>query len=552
MAAKRILFGEAGRARLLEGARVLAGAVAPTLGPAGRNVLLQRPAFNAPLLTKDGVTVAEEIELADAFENMGAQLVIEGSAQTSLVVGDGTTTAALLAYAIYREGTRLVAAGHHPIELKRGIDLAVERVVVAVGKMSKPLVGKDHIIQVATLSANGDPAIGELIARAVEQVGREGIIHLEQGRGLETTLEVAEGTEVERGFLSAYFITEPERLVAELEDPYILLSEQKISRVQELLPILQKVGGAGRSLLIVAEVTGDALSMLVVNKIQGTLKVCAILPPSHGDWRKEMLGDLAAQTGGRAVTQDPELTLEHVTLDDLGRAQRVVVEREKTTIIGGAARRPEVAARTREIRAQHEATRSTFEHQRLDARLRKLVGGAALVRVGGTTEVDLRERKARLEDALFATRAAIEEGIVPGGGVALLRASSTIARLEKDLSAELAAGIAIVRRACEEPCRRIAENAGREGSVVVQRVREGKGAFGYDAARDCFGDLVQTGVIDPAKVVRLALQNAASVATMLLTAEAFIADAPRAPAELLIGGGSSHDALSLDPFRPRR
>jgi len=550
MAAKRLLFGEAGRARLLVGVRTLAGAVRPTLGPGGRNVLLQRPMHSTPLATKDGVTVAEEIELADRFANMGAQLTLEGAAKTSFAAGDGTTTATLLAHAIYREGARLVAAGHHPMELKRGIELAVEHVVAALGKASKRATVK-LIAQVATVSANGDAAIGKIVATAVAKVGFEGIIHVEQGSALETTLEVAEGSEIDRGFLSAYFITDPERLIAELEDPLILLHEKKITRLQELVPILEKVASGGRSLLVVGEVEGEALQALVVNKLKGTLKVCAILPPSYGERRKDMLRDLAAQTGGRAITDEPGLTLEHVKLEDLGRAKRVAVSQEKTTIIGGAGRKADIEVRALQIRAKYEATNSDFDHQQLEERLRKLVGGAAVLRVGGTTDPEVREKKLRFEDALYATRAAIEEGIVPGGGVALLRASVGLDKLAKDLPADHAAGVAIVRRACEEPCRRIAENAGHGGSVIVERVRAAKGAQGFNAAADSMQDLVKAGVIDPTRAVRLALQHAASVATLLVTTEALIIDAPRDPVDYP-EMGSSRDAMSLEPFLSRR
>jgi len=551
MAAKRLMFGVAGRARLLSGVSTLAGAVRPTLGPAGRNVLLQRPMHSAPLVTKDGVTVAEEIELHDRFANMGAQLTIEGAAKTSFAAGDGTTTATLLAHAVYREGARLAAAGHHPIELKRGIELGVDKVVEELGKASKR-VTKKLIVQVATVSANGDASIGKVVAAAVDKVGLEGIIHVEQGSALETTIEVAEGGEVARGFLSPYFISDPERLVASLENPLILLYEGKITRLQELVPILEKVVAAGRSLLVVGEVEGEALQALVVNKLRGTIKVCAILPPSYGERRKDMLRDLAAQTGGRALTADLGLKIDDLRLEDLGRAKRAVISQEKTTIIGGAGRKPEIEARAREIRARYEATNSDFDHQQLEERLRKLVGGAAVLRVGGTTDPEVREKKLRFEDALYATRAAIDEGIVPGGGVALLRASAALAKLAKDLSVGQAAGVAIVRRACEEPCRRIAENAGHDGSVIIERVRAAKGAHGFNAASGRMQDLLKAGVIDPTRAVRLALQHAASVATLLVTTEAFIVDAPRDPVDYPTSGGTGHDAMSLDPYLSRR
>jgi len=530
---------------------VLASAVRPTLGPAGRNVLLQRPLHRSPLATKDGVTVAEEIELSDRFANMGAALVIEGAAKTSLAAGDGTTTAIVLARALCREGARLIAAGHHPIELNRGIDLAVEHIREALARMSKTVRGNKDVQRVATLSASGDGAIGEVVARAIDQVGGEGIVHIEQGQALATDLILAEGTEVSRGYLSAYFITDPERLVAVLDQPAILLNEKKISRVEELAPILEKVMAVGRSLLVMSEVEGDALSMLVVNKMKGVLNVCAIQPPSYGERRKEMLRDLAAQTGGRAFIDESGLRLVDATLADLGHAAQVIVDQEKTTIVGGKIRKDEVEARAGEIRARHEASRSEFDRQQLEERLRKLVGGAALIRVGGTTLPEVREKKLRFEDALFAARAAIEEGIVPGGGVALLRAVGGLPKLEKRLSPERSAGVALVRRACEEPCRQIADNAGRHGATVIDKIRSGNATFGYDAAKDRFCDLVKAGVVDPRKVVRLALENAVSIAKLLLMTEAFIVDAPRAAVDYPLHG-SSRDALSLDPFLSKR
>jgi chaperonin GroEL len=557
MPAKRFLFGEAGRARLLAGTRALAGAVKATLGPGGRTVLLQRPMFAAPLVTKDGVTVAEEIELADEFENMGAQLMLESAIKTSSVAGDGTTTATVLAHFIYREGVKLVAAGHHPMALKRGIDLGVELVAGALAKMSKRLKGGRDVARVATISANGDAAIGKLIAEAVGKVGLEGIIHVEQGQALETTLEVSEGVEIDRGYSSGYFITDKERLVVRLEDPYLLLCLDKISDVQTLIPILEKVRREGRSVLVVAELLGEALSLLVVNQLQGTLKVCAIMPPDYGEARKRSLGDMAAQTGASIVTDDGPVTLANVTLADLGRAHKIVVDQEKTTIVGGAARKAEMASRARAIREEYEATNSTFKHQELDRRLRRLVGGAALLKVGGTTDPEVRERKLRIEDALFATRAAIEEGIVAGGGVALVRAAAAaLAKPPRSkklsrMSEDEAAGFAIVRRACEEPCRQIAGNAGANVSLIAQRVRDGKGAFGYNAARDRLEDLLAAGVIDPTKVVRLALQNAASIAGLLLTSEALIADAPRDAVDWA-EQGDARDAMSVEPILSRR
>src|SRR5262252_4259805 len=551
MPAKRFLFGHEGRARLLEGSRMLASAVKPTLGPAGRNIFLERPMHGAPLVTKDGVTVAEEIELAESFANMGAQLVLESAVRTGNTAGDGTTTATVIAHAIYREGTKLVAAGYHPLALKRGIEIGVERVVAALAKLAKRVTGPRDVAKVATVSANGDASIGKLIAEAVGKVGFEGIIHVEQGSALETQLEVAEGAEIDRGYASGYFVTDGERLVAQLEDAYILLTADKISQVQPLIPLLEKVAKTGRSLLVVADLQGEALSLLVVNKLQGTLKVCAIMPPFYGATRQDALADLAAQVGGRIIGEPPHITLADVTLEDLGRAKKIVIDQEKTTIVGGHTDRAALEARVQQINALYADTNSTFKHQQLEQRLRRMVGGAAVIRVGGTTDAEARERKLRIEDALFATRAAIAEGIVPGGGVALVRAAAALAKPDKNLSEDQAAGVAIVRRACDEPCRQIAENAGREPSLILARVRQAKGAHGYNAARDKVEDLLAAGVVDPTMVVRLALQNAASIAGLLLSSEALIVDAPREPTEFS-NNGSSHDALSIEPFLSRR
>jgi chaperonin GroEL len=550
MAAKRFLFGHAGRARLLEGARILASAVRPTLGPGGRNIFLERPMHGAPLVTKDGVTVAEHIELAESFANMGAQLVLESAVKTGNTAGDGTTTATVLAHAIYREGAKLVAAGYHPLELKRGIDIGVERTVDALAKMSKPVKGKRDVAKVATISANGDSTIGKLVADAIGKVGLDGIIHVDDGMTLETTLEVADGADIECGYSSAYFVTDMERLVARLDNPYILLCPNKIGAVAELLPILDKVAKAGRPLLVVAEVAGEALSLLVVNKLRGTLKVCAIMAPYYGESRKTAMLDIAAQTGGRIVGEEPGVSLTEATLDDLGHAKQIVVDKEKTTIIGGATNKAELDARVHEIRALYADTNSTFRHQQLEGRLRRLVGGAALIRVGGTTEPEARERKLRVEDALFATRAAIEEGIVPGGGVALLRAADTLTHPMKGIGEEQQAGVAIVRRACDEPCRQIAENAGQDASTIVGRIRQRKGAHGYNAGRDVFENLLEAGVVDPTMVVRLALQHAASIAGLLLSSEALIADAREVVD--YPESGSAHDALSVEPITSRR
>ena len=530
----------------------MAGAVRPTLGPAGRNVLLQRPGYSAPLATKDGVTVAEEIELADSYANMGAQLVLEGAAKTSFVAGDGTTTAILLANALYREGAKLVAAGHHPIDLTRAIDAAVDHVCQRLGELAKKVDGKADVLKVATISANGDREIAEIIVQAVDKVGREGIIHVEQGTALETKLEVAQGTEVSRGFASPYFITDPERLVAVLDEPFVFLFEKKISHAADLIPVLEKVRGAGGSLLIVGEVEGEALSLLVLNKVKEVLKVCAVVPPAFGERRKEMLKDLAAHTGAHAITEDSGLRLADVVLSDLGRAKQVIVDHEKTLIMGGGARKGEIDARARQIRVAYEATNSAFDHHVLDERLRRLVGGAAVIRVGATTEAEAREKKMRFEDAVFATRAAFEEGVVAGGGVALVRAAQGLSEVAKESPAERAAGVELVRRACEEPCRRIVENAGREALVVLDRIRRGDRGFGYNAAHDRFEDLIEAGVLDPTRVVRLALTNAASVATMLLSAETFVVEAARAPVDYPTSGGTGRDAMSLEPFLSRR
>jgi len=551
MPAKRVLFGEEGRARLLRGSRVLAGAVKATLGPGGRNILLERPMHSAPLVTKDGVTVAENIELAESFANMGAQMVLESAVKTGNTAGDGTTTATVIAHVIYREGVKLVAAGYHPLALKRGIEIGVERTVAALAKLSKKVTGYKDVEKVATVSANGDAAIGKLIAEAVDKVGLDGIIHVEMGTALETKLEVAEGAEVGRGYASAYFVTDPERLVAQLDDAYILLTPNKVSQVQDLVPVLEKVARTGKPLLVIAEISGEALSLLVVNKLQGTMKVCAIWPSFYSETRKDALEDLAAQVGGRVVGEEPGILLKDVTLQDLGRAKKIIVDAEKTTFMGGATDKAALEARVQQINALYADTNSEFKHMQLEQRLRRMVGGAALVKVGGTTEPEANERKLRIEDALFATRAAIAEGIVAGGGVALVRAAAALGKRDKDLSEEHAAGVAIVLRACEEPCRQIAENAGRDPSVILSRVREAKGALGYNAARDKVEDLIAAGVVDPTMVVRLALQNAASIAGLLLSSEAMIVDAPRDPVDYP-ERGSSHDALSAEPFLSRR
>ena len=551
MSAKRLLFGDAARARLLAGSRAVSNAVRSTLGPAGRTVLLQRPQFSAPAATRDGVSVAEEVELEDEFANMGAQLTLESAFTTSIEAGDGTTTCAILAHAIHKEGAALVAAGYHPNELRRGIEKATERLVEELKRQSRPLSGSDEIARIATISAHGDVSVGELLSEAVEKVGREGLVHVEQGTALETKLEYTEGIELDRGFLSAYFVTDLERLVVRLDDPYVLVCQTKITRVEELVPILEKVKQAERSLLIVADVQGDALSVLVVNKLKETLKVCAILPPYLNDSRIEALGDLAVKTGAHVVGDGAGITLDNVTLEDLGQATKVVVNRETTSIMGARGSKADVEARAGQIRALYAATNSTLKHQQLNERLRRLIGGAALIRVGGTTDPETRERTARIEDAMFAVRAAIKEGIVVGGGVALVRAAEALGEATDGLSDGEAAGFLIVRRACEAPCRCIAENAGAESSLVIQRIREGNGNFGYNAATDDYEDLLAAGVIDATMVVRMALENAASIAALMMTTEVCIVTSPSDPVDFPTSA-SGWDALSLDPFLSRR
>ncbi len=522
MSAKEILYTDAARKKILAGVNALADVVKVTLGPRGRNVILEK-SFGSPTITKDGVTVAKEIEVEDHFENMGAQMVREVASKTSDVAGDGTTTATVLAQAIYREGSKLVAAGHNPMEIKRGIDKAVTAIVEAVKKASKATKDRKEITQVGTISANGDEAIGVLLADAMEKVGKEGVITVEEAQSAETTLEVVEGMQFDRGFLSPYFVTNPEKLEVALEDVHILITEKRIAGLKDLLPLLEAVAKQQKPLLILAEdLEGEALATLVVNRLRGTLQVAAVKAPGYGDRRKEMLKDIAILTGGQVISDELGLKLENVTLQDLGRAKRVSIDKDTTTIIGGQGKKELIQGRIAEIRSQMEASTSEYDKEKLQERLAKLVGGVAVVKVGAATETEMKEKKARVEDALHATRAAVEEGIVPGGGVALIRAQKALDKLEMD--EEQRFGVAIIRRAIEEPLRQIAQNAGEEGAVVVARVREGKGSFGYDAASGQYGDLMEMGVIDPAKVVRTALQNAASVAGLLLTTEALIAD----------------------------
>jgi chaperonin GroEL len=525
MAAKLVLFSADARAKVLRGVNILADAVTVTLGPRGRNVVLEK-LWGAPTVTKDGVTVAKEIELADKFENMGAQMVKLVASKTSDVAGDGTTTATVLARALFTEGAKLVAAGHDPMSLKRGVDRAVTAVVEELKKLSKSTKSKAEIAQVGIVSANGDRTIGDLIAEAMEKVGKEGVITVEEAKSLDTQLEVVEGMQFDRGYLSAYFVTDADRMEAVLEDAYILIHEKKISIMKDLLPLLEQVARSGKPLLVIAEeVEGEALATLVVNKLRGTFACCAVKAPGFGDRRKAMLEDIAILSGGRMIAEELGLKLENVTLKELGRCKRIVVDKDNTTLIDGAGKKGDIEGRIKQIRAQVEETTSDYDREKLQERLAKLVGGVAVIRVGAATEVEMKEKKARVEDAMHATRAAVEEGIVAGGGVALLRARSALDALKLD--DEEQAGVNIVRRALEEPLRWIARNAGQEGAVVLEKVREAKGAFGFNAATEEYEDLIKAGIIDPTKVVRTALQNAASVAGLLLTIEAMVAEKPK-------------------------
>jgi chaperonin GroEL len=544
MAAKEILYDTSARDRILAGLNALADAVKVTLGPKGRNVVIEK-SFGAPTVTKDGVTVAKEIELENKFENMGAQMVREVASKTSDVAGDGTTTATVLAQAIYREGSKMVAAGHNPMEIKRGIDAAVAYVIEKLEKLSKATKDPKEIAQVGTISANGDVAIGTILAEAMEKVGKEGVITVEEAKGLETTLDVVEGMQFDRGYLSPYFVTDPERMEAKLEDAYILISEKKISNMKDLLPVLEAVARTQKPLLILAEdVEGEALATLVVNKLRGTLSVTAVKAPGFGDRRKEMLKDIAVLTGGQVVSEDLGIKLESIGINDLGTAKRITVDKDNTTIVDGAGKKNDIKGRIETIRRQIEETSSDYDREKLQERLAKLVGGVAVIKVGAATEVEMKEKKARVEDALHATRAAVEEGIVPGGGVALIRAQVGLEKLE--VSDEQRVGVNIIRRSIEEPLRQISANAGVEGSIVVDKVKNGKGAFGYNARSDEYGDLLSMGVIDPTKVVRYALQNAASVAGLMLTTEALIAERPKD--EPAGGGhaGHSHGGGGMD------
>ena len=523
--AKQLLFNEEARAALLRGVNIMAHAVKATLGPKGRNVVLDKK-YGSPTITKDGVTVAKEVELKDPYENMGAQMLKEVASKTSDIAGDGTTTATVLAQAIFREGLKNVTAGADPMGLKRGIEQAVEQVVAELKQMTKSTKDKKEIAQVATIAANNDKTIGNLIAEAMEKVGKDGVITVEEAKAMETTLEVVEGMQFDRGYLSPYMVTDPERMEAVLEDCLILIYEKKLSVMKDMLPLLEQVARAGKPFLLIAEdVEGEALATLVVNKLRGTLSCCAVKAPGFGDRRKAMLQDIATLTGGKAITEDLGIKLENIKLEDLGKAKKVVVDKDNTTLIDGAGSTKEIEGRIKQIRAQIEETTSDYDKEKLQERLAKLAGGVAVIKVGAATETEMKEKKARVEDALNATRAAVEEGIVPGGGVALLRAAKALDGLK--LAGDEATGAHIVRRALEEPIRRIVENAGLEGSVVVEKVKAAKElAYGFDAEKNEYVDLMHAGIIDPTKVARIALQNAASIASLLLTTEALITDIP--------------------------
>jgi chaperonin GroEL len=537
MSAKKIVFDENARKRLAKGVDILADAVKVTLGPKGRHVVLEK-SWGAPTVTKDGVSVAKEIELKDKFENMGAQLVKQVASKTSDEAGDGTTTATVIAQAVLREGAKAVAAGVNPMDLKRGIDQAVKVVVAELEKLSTPCTERSAIAQVGAVSANADAQIGELLADAMDKVGKEGVITVEDGSGLENELEVVEGMQFDRGYLSPYFMTKPERQVAELTNPLILLRDKKISSVREMLPVLEAVARAGKPLLIIAEdIEGEALATLVVNKLRSIVSVAAVKAPGFGDRRKAMLEDIATLTGAKVISDDTGMQLEKVTLDDLGTAKRVEVSKENTTIVGGAGKDAAIKGRIAQIRREIEDTTSDYDREKLQERLAKLAGGVAVIKVGAATEIAMKEKKARLEDALHATRAAVEEGVVPGGGVALLRASRKLDKLTGG-NEDQSAGIRILRRAVEEPLRQIVANAGIEPSVVLDKVRAGKGNYGYNAATEEYGDMIEFGILDPTKVTRLALQNAASVASLMLTTEALVADAPEKPKK---GDDHHHD-----------
>ncbi|MFA6822759.1 MAG: chaperonin GroEL [Geobacter sp.] len=525
MSAKEIRFNEEGRNAILKGVNALADAVKVTLGPKGRNVIIEK-SFGSPLITKDGVSVAKEIELENKFENMGAQLVKEVASKTSDVAGDGTTTATVLAQAIYRQGAKLVAAGHNPMELKRGIDKAVEVIVGELQQISKPIKDHKEIAQVGTISANNDKTIGDIIAEAMEKVGKEGVITVEEAKAMETSLETVEGMQFDRGYLSPYFVSDPERMEASLENAIILIYDKKISNMKDMLPVLEQTAKSGRPLLIIAEdIEGEALATLVVNKLRGVLNVCAVKAPGFGDRRKAMLEDIAILTGGKVISEEMGFKLENTTMDMLGRAKRIVVDKDNTTIIDGDGADADIQGRVKQIRAQIEETSSDYDREKLQERLAKLVGGVAVIKVGAATETEMKEKKARVEDALHATRAAVDEGIVPGGGVAYIRALKALDKLKLD--AEQQFGVTIIKSSLEAPIRQIADNAGIDASIVVDKVRRGKDAYGYNAADDTYVDMLQAGIIDPTKVSRCALQNASSVAGLMLTTECMIAEKPK-------------------------
>jgi chaperonin GroEL len=530
MAAKEIRFSADARAKVLRGVNLLADAVTVTLGPRGRNVCLEK-SWGAPTVTKDGVTVAKEIQLEDKFENMGAQMVKEVASKTSDVAGDGTTTATVLSRAIFGEGIKLVAAGHDPMSIKRGIDKGVEKIIEELKSLSKPTRDREEIAQVGTISANNDKTIGDILAEAMDKVGKEGVITVEEAKGLETTLDLVEGMRFDRGYLSPYFVTDPDRMECVYEDTYLLIHEKKISGMKDLLPVLEEIAKTGKPFVIIAEeIEGEALATLVVNKLRGTLKCVAVKAPGFGDRRKAMLEDIAILTDGKMIAEELGIKLENVTLKDLGRAKKVIVDKDNTTIVEGAGKKSAIEGRVAQIRTQIDETTSDYDREKLQERLAKLAGGVAVVKVGAPTEIEMKEKKARVEDALHATRAAVEEGIVPGGGVALIRAAAALKNLR--VSEDEKVGVQIVQRALEEPLRWIARNAGADGSVVLDKVKNGKGAFGFNAATEEFEDLVKAGVVDPTKVVRVALQNAASVAGLLITTEAMIAEKPEKKKEM--------------------
>ena len=542
MSAKEVKFSQDARDKMIRGIDVLANAVSVTLGPKGRNVVIEK-SYGAPRITKDGVTVAKEIELTDKFENMGAQMVREVASKSSDAAGDGTTTATVLAQAIVKEGVKAVAAGANPMDLKRGVDLAVEAIVADIVKNSRKITKSNEIAQVGAISANGDSSVGEMIAKAMDKVGKEGVITVEEAKSLETELDVVEGMQFDRGYLSPYFITNAEKMVAELEDAYVLIHEKKLSGLQAMLPLLEAVVQTGKPLLIVAEdVEGEALATLVVNKLRGGLKVAAVKAPGFGDRRKAMLEDIAILTAGQMIAEDLGVKLENVTLDMLGKAKKIRIEKENTTIVEGAGKKKDIEARIAQIKAQIEETTSDYDKEKLQERLAKLAGGVAVIHVGGATEIEVKEKKDRVDDALHATRAAVEEGVVPGGGVALLRSGKTLAGV-KTSNDDQRTGVEIVRRAVQQPARQIIENAGLDGSVIVGKILDNKDyAFGYDAQSDKYGDLYKLGIIDPTKVVRAALQGAASVAGLLITTEAMVAEKPKkeSPAPAMPGGGMDY------------